>query len=51
MRPSTKWVAEWAGDNPRMKFQVKRGYGAGDDETLSVDLIKHTCSCNKWQLT
>ncbi|MED6215323.1 hypothetical protein PIB30_112427 [Stylosanthes scabra] len=51
MRPSTKWLAEWAGDTPRMRFQVKRGIGMGEEETLDVDLIKHTCSCNKWQLT
>ncbi|MED6205303.1 hypothetical protein PIB30_016488 [Stylosanthes scabra] len=48
IRPSTKWVAEWAGDNSRMSFQVRK---ANEDETLSVDLVKHTCSCNKWQLT
>ncbi|MED6227378.1 hypothetical protein PIB30_112935, partial [Stylosanthes scabra] len=23
IRPSNKWLAEWAGDNPRMMFQVK----------------------------
>ncbi|MED6174413.1 hypothetical protein PIB30_068715 [Stylosanthes scabra] len=51
MRPSTKWLAEWAGDTPRMRFQVKRGIRIGEEETLDVNLIKHTCSCNKWQLT
>ncbi|MED6142544.1 hypothetical protein PIB30_114837 [Stylosanthes scabra] len=30
-----------------MRFQV----GKKDNETLDVDLIKHTCSCNVWQLT
>ncbi|XP_015934181.1 uncharacterized protein LOC107460337 [Arachis duranensis] len=43
---STKWMAEWVGDNERKRFEVSRKASKVD-----VDLIKYTCSCNKWQLT
>ncbi|KAL4307036.1 hypothetical protein AHAS_Ahas16G0238100 [Arachis hypogaea] len=40
---STKWMAEWVGDNERKRFEVSRKASKVD-----VDLIKYTCSCNKW---
>ncbi|MED6161957.1 hypothetical protein PIB30_065877 [Stylosanthes scabra] len=46
IRPSNRWTAEWACDDPRMLFQVTRS-----NKTLAVDLAKHTRSCNGWQLT
>ncbi|KAL4396924.1 hypothetical protein AHAS_Ahas01G0140500 [Arachis hypogaea] len=44
--PSTKWTAEWVGDNERKRFEVSR-----KGSKVDVDLIKYTCSCNRWQLT
>ncbi|XP_015941360.1 uncharacterized protein LOC107466865 [Arachis duranensis] len=46
IRPSNKWVAEWTGDEDRKRFEVSR-----KTTKVDVDLIKQTCSCNKWQLT
>ncbi|XP_072084638.1 uncharacterized protein [Arachis hypogaea] len=42
---STKWMAEWVGDNEQKIFEVSRKASKVD-----VDFIKYTCSCNKWQL-
>ncbi|XP_016196236.1 uncharacterized protein LOC107637321 [Arachis ipaensis] len=41
----TKWTAEWVGDNERKMFEVSR-----KGSKVDVDLIKYTCSCNRWQL-
>ncbi|MED6227688.1 hypothetical protein PIB30_116229, partial [Stylosanthes scabra] len=38
IRPSNRWTAEWAGDDPRMTFQVKRG----ENNTVGVDLTRHS---------
>ncbi|RYR70513.1 uncharacterized protein [Arachis hypogaea] len=46
IRPSKKWLAEWTGDEERKRFEVSR-----KNTKVDVDLIKQTCSCNKWQLT
>ncbi|XP_020972487.1 uncharacterized protein LOC110269163 [Arachis ipaensis] len=46
IKPSSRWIAEWVGDNERKRFQVSR-----KQTKVDVDLIKHTCSCNVWQLT
>nr|XP_025662559.1 uncharacterized protein LOC112758174 [Arachis hypogaea] len=46
IKPSSRWTAEWVGDNERKRFQVSR-----KQTKVDVDLIKHTCSCNVWQLT
>ncbi|KAL4329504.1 hypothetical protein AHAS_Ahas13G0306700 [Arachis hypogaea] len=43
---STKWTAEWVGDNERKRFEVSR-----KGIMVDVDLIRHSCSCNRWQLT
>ncbi|XP_072084753.1 uncharacterized protein [Arachis hypogaea] len=43
---STKWTAEWVGDNERKRFEVSR-----KGSKVDVNLIKYTCSCNRWQLT
>ncbi|XP_025670684.1 uncharacterized protein [Arachis hypogaea] len=39
---STKWVAEWVGDNERKRFEVSR-----KGIKVDVDLIRYTCSCNR----
>ncbi|XP_057734851.1 uncharacterized protein LOC130950367 [Arachis stenosperma] len=46
IKPSSRWIAEWVGDNERKRFQVSR-----KQTKVDMDLIKHTCSCNVWQLT
>ncbi|XP_016165518.2 uncharacterized protein LOC107608150 isoform X2 [Arachis ipaensis] len=46
IKPSSRWIAEWVGDNERKRFEVTR-----KKTKVDVDLIKHTCSCNTWQLT
>ncbi|XP_057755529.1 uncharacterized protein LOC130974688 [Arachis stenosperma] len=46
IRPSNRWNAEWTGDNERKRFEVSR-----KTSRVDVDLMKHTCSCNMWQLT
>ncbi|XP_016199775.1 uncharacterized protein LOC107640790 [Arachis ipaensis] len=46
IKPSSRWITEWVGDNERKRFQVSR-----KQTKVDVDLIKHTCSCNVWQLT
>ncbi|XP_052111595.1 uncharacterized protein LOC110276038 [Arachis duranensis] len=46
IKPSSRWIAEWVGDNERKRFEVTR-----KKTKVNVDLIKHTCSCNTWQLT
>ncbi|XP_025616609.1 uncharacterized protein [Arachis hypogaea] len=43
---STKWTVEWVGDNERKRFEVSR-----KGTKVDVDLIRHSCSCNRWQLT
>ncbi|XP_057719981.1 uncharacterized protein LOC130934419 [Arachis stenosperma] len=43
---STKWTAEWVGDNERKRFKASR-----KETKVDVDLIRHSCSCNRWQLT
>ncbi|XP_025618784.3 uncharacterized protein [Arachis hypogaea] len=46
IRPSNKWRADWTGDDARKRFEVTR-----KATKVDVDLIRQTCSCNKWQLT
>ncbi|XP_072064364.1 uncharacterized protein [Arachis hypogaea] len=46
IKPSNKWTAEWIGDNECKRFEVTY-----KGSKVDVDLIKHSCSCNKWQLT
>ncbi|MED6215289.1 hypothetical protein PIB30_112064, partial [Stylosanthes scabra] len=46
IKPSNRWNAVWACDDPRMRFQVQM-----KKRTLDVDLMRRTCSCNVWQLT
>ncbi|XP_052118923.1 uncharacterized protein LOC107493000 [Arachis duranensis] len=46
IKPSNKWTAEWIGDNERKRFELTY-----KGSKVDVDLIKHSCSCNKWQLT
>ncbi|XP_016168257.1 uncharacterized protein LOC107610767 [Arachis ipaensis] len=46
VKPSNKWIAEWIGDNEHKRFEVTYM-----GSKLDVDLIKHTCTCNRWQLT
>ncbi|XP_057719633.1 uncharacterized protein LOC130934061 [Arachis stenosperma] len=43
---STKWTAEWVGDNERKRFEISQ-----KGTKVDVDLIRHSCSCNRWQLT
>ncbi|KAL4294821.1 hypothetical protein AHAS_Ahas18G0266400 [Arachis hypogaea] len=43
---STKWTAEWVGDNEQKRFEVSR-----KGTKVDVDLIRHSCSCNRWKLT
>ncbi|XP_020992587.2 uncharacterized protein LOC107479903 [Arachis duranensis] len=46
IKPSNKWTTNWIGDNERKRFEVTH-----KGSKVDVDLIKHSCSCNKWQLT
>ncbi|XP_020963773.1 uncharacterized protein LOC107610504 [Arachis ipaensis] len=46
IRPSNKWRADWTGDDARKRFEVTR-----KATKVDVNLIRQTCSCNKWQLT
>ncbi|XP_020967434.1 uncharacterized protein LOC110266768 [Arachis ipaensis] len=46
IRPSNKWRVDWTCDDARKRFEVTR-----KATKVDVDLIKQTCSCNKWQLT
>nr|XP_025611980.1 uncharacterized protein LOC112705360 [Arachis hypogaea] len=43
---SNKWTAEWAGDETRVLFEVQRY-----QTRVAVNLQRHTCACNVWQLT
>ncbi|XP_029144759.2 uncharacterized protein [Arachis hypogaea] len=43
---SNKWTAEWAGDEARVLFEVQRY-----QTRVAVNLQRHTCACNVWQLT
>ncbi|XP_057745171.1 uncharacterized protein LOC130963039 [Arachis stenosperma] len=45
IKPSNRWNAVWTGDNERKQFEVSR-----KTSRVDVDLMKHTCSCNMWQL-
>ncbi|XP_025649566.1 uncharacterized protein [Arachis hypogaea] len=46
MKDTKFWTAQWTGDNDRNVFEVQT-----HSKKVGVNLGRHTCTCNMWQLT